>query len=171
MNTPLSVNPTPAGPKGSTTWHFSASSILFAKQARKVYGTNWPAFPPGSWKKRCCTCCKRSFQHFTSTQTLAKVAANADMRNAGVPYSALLCETLAASKYYIVLRSKNYHPNKLPIHFLFSWTHAVANLGVCIYVYIYMCVCIYSIHIMYILLFACGFATGTSRITPYIDSQ
>lgn len=118
MNTPLSVNPTPAGPKGSTTWHFSASSILFAKQAGKVYGTNWPAFPPGSWKKRCCTCCKRSFQHFTSTQTLAKVAANADMRNAGVPYSALLCETLAASKYYIVLRSKNYHPNKLPIHFL-----------------------------------------------------
>ena len=148
MNTPLSVNPTPAGPKGSTTWHFSASSILFAKQAVIV-----PLLPPGSWKKRCCTCCKRSFQHFTSTQTLAKVAANADMRNAGAPYSALLRETLAASKYYIALRSTNYHQDILPIHFLLSWTHAVANLGVrvCMYIYIYIyiriCMCVYTVYI------------------------
>ena len=131
------MNPTPAGPKCSTTWHFFRIEILFAKQAvivpvfsaRKVYETNWPPFPPGSWKKRCCTCCKRSFQHFTSTQTSAKVAANAVMRNAGVPYSKLLCETLAASKYYIVLRSTNYQQNILPINFLLSWTNAVANLG------------------------------------------
>ena len=105
---------------------FFRIEILFAKQAV----IDCILFPPGSWKKRCCTCCKRSFQHFTSTQTSAKVAANADMCNDGVPYSTLLCETLAASKYYIVLRSKNYHQDILPINFLLPWTHAVANLGV-----------------------------------------